>query len=93
MSKKLTLADLEQLLDNRPTPEIFKDWITETQLVQLIGISRNTLKNKRCREQVTYSKLLDSIIMYYLPDMFEELLQKMVRKKWGVGRLEMTDDR
>ncbi|MBI2730521.1 MAG: hypothetical protein HYX40_07200 [Sphingobacteriales bacterium] len=81
MNDKLTLAELLQLLETRTLPEIFKDWITETQLITFLGISANTLKNKRSQRKVTYSKILDSIILYYVPDIMTDLNGNMVKKK------------
>lgn len=80
MKNMLTIADLQRLLDSRPLPDFFKDWITESQLMQLIGISANTLRNKRSKNQITYTTVCGKFFLYYLPEIIAEMTGNIVRK-------------
>lgn len=81
MKHKLTVAELQLQLDSRSLPEIFKDWITESQLMQLIGISANTLRNKRSQNQITYTTVCGKFFLYYLPEIIAEMIGNVVRKR------------
>jgi hypothetical protein len=74
MPTKKQKEALQKWLEERTVPELFKNWISEKQLLSFIEISAKTLRNLRYERKITYSTLF-RMPFYYVPDLlllFEE---------------------